>query len=218
MTSIQGYARMLELGIGGELNGTQKQFVQVIGSNVERMGRMVNELLEISRLEAGRIKLELAPLQVRQIVDETIAQVQAEVEARHHVLEVDVSAGLPPVLGDRERLVQILTNLVGNACRYTPEGGAIWIRADGRTYPQAPLDRVLISVSDTGIGLSPQDLVRVGEKFFRADHDLVRTQPGIGLGLAIARRLIELHGSELTVESDPDQGSTFSFTIPVTSV
>jgi signal transduction histidine kinase len=216
MTSIQGYARMLELGIGGELNDTQKQFVQVISSNAERMGRMVNELLEISRLEAGRIRLELAPLQIRQIVDETVAQLQADVEARRHVLEIDVPADLSPVLGDRGRLVQILTNLVSNACRYTPDGGAIRIMVSGPRRPQTPLDRVLISVSDTGIGLSPQDLVRVGEKFFRADHDLVRAQPGIGLGLAITRRLVELHGGELTVESDPDQGTTFSFAVPVT--
>jgi signal transduction histidine kinase len=215
MTSIQGYAKMLALGIGGELNDTQKQFVQVISSNAERMGKLVNDLLEISRLEAGRTRPELAPLQVQPIVDEAIGLVHADVEARHHVLEVDIPAGLPPVLGDRERLVLILTNLLGNACRYTPDGGTIRIIASAPPSPQAQPEYVLIAVSDTGIGLSTQDLARVGEKFFRADHDLVRGQPGIGLGLAIARRLIELHGGELTVESEPDKGSTFSFTIPV---
>ena len=222
MTSIQGYAKMLALGIGGELNDTQKQFVQVISANAERMGKLVNDLLEISRLEAGRTRLELAPLQIQPIVDEACGLVQADVEARHHVLEVDVPTGLPPVLGDKERLVQILTNLLSNACRYTPDGGTIRIIAGERGSPQARPEYVQIGVSDTGIGLSAQDLTRVGEKFFRADsslvraagHDLIHAQPGIGLGLAIARRLIELHGGELTVESEPDKGSTFSFTIP----
>jgi signal transduction histidine kinase len=215
MTSIQGYARMLTLGIGGELNDTQKQFVQVITFNAERMGKLVNDLLDMSRLEAGRIKLELAPSQIKQIVDETVAGVQADVEARHHVLEIDVPVDLPLVLGDRERLVQVLTNLVSNACRYTPDGGTIRIVAGVAARSQARPDYVLISVTDTGIGLTSQDLVRVGERFFRAPHDRVGAQPGTGLGLAIARRLVELHGGELTAESEPDRGSTFSFTIPV---
>jgi signal transduction histidine kinase len=215
MTSIQGYARMLELGIGGELNDTQKQFVQVITSNAERLGRLVNDLLEISRLEAGRVRLELAPLQIRPVVDEAITRVQADVEARHHVLSVDVPTDLPAVLADRERLAQILTSLLRNACRYTPDGGTIRITAGERARPQLRPDHVLIGIRDTGIGLSPQDLARVGEKFFRASHHLVRSQPGIGLGLAIARRLVELHGGELTVESEPERGSTFSVRIPV---
>jgi signal transduction histidine kinase len=215
MTSIQGYARMLALGIGGELNDTQKQFVQVISSNAERMGKLVNDLLDMSRLEAGRVKLELAPLKLEQIVDETVTRVQADVEARHHVLQVDAPVDLPPVLGDRERLVQVLTNLVSNASSYTPDGGTIRIMAGVVARPEARPAHVLISVTDTGTGLSPQDLARVGEKFFRANSDLARAQQGTGLGLAIARRLIELHGGELTAESEPDRGSTFSFTIPV---
>ena len=215
MTAMQGYAKMLTMGIGGELTETQQQFVQVIDSNVNRMGKLVGDLLEISRLEAGRTKLELAPVALRDVVNETLVNTRAEIEARHHTLEVAVPSDLPPVLADRERLVQILTNLVSNAYRYTPDGGTIRIVVDGQEYSKVPPDHLQVSVSDTGIGLSPQELVRLEEKFFRAEHDLVQQQPGTGLGVSITRNLVELHGGEFLIESEPGRGSTFSFTIPL---
>lgn len=215
MTSIQGYAKMLIMGIGGELTEMQMQFVEVIDSNADRMGKLVNDLLEISRLEAGRTKLDLAPVDLREVVDETVANTRAEIEARQHTLEVDVSDDLPPVLGDAKRLVQILTNLVSNAYRYTPDGGTIRIAANGREYPELPSGHLCVGVSDTGIGMSPQELVRLEGSFFRADRALVREQPGTGLGVSIARNLVELHGGELVVESEVGQGSTFRFTLPI---
>ncbi len=127
MTSMQGYARLLTMGIGGELAPMQTQFVQVITSNVDRMGKLVNDLLEISRLEAGRTTLRLEPVHLREVIDETLVNTRTEIEARHHTLEVTVPDDLPPVMGDRERLVQIMTNLVSNAYKYTPEGGIIRI-------------------------------------------------------------------------------------------
>jgi len=215
MTAMQGYARLLTMGVGGELNDTQKQFVQVINANIERMGKLVNDLLEISRLEAGRIKLKLAAVQLREVIEETVTNTRTEIEARHHRLEVEVPDDLPPVLGDRERLVQILTNLVSNAYKYTPDGGTIRIAVDGREQGQIPPDHLLVSVSDTGIGMSPQELARLEEKFFRADHSLVRSQPGTGLGISITRNLVALHGGEFMVESKPGVGSTFRFTVPI---
>lgn len=215
MTAMQGYARLLTMGIGGELSPTQKEFVQVINANVDRMGKLVNDLLEISRLEAGRIKLKLAQVRLRDVVEETITNTRTEIEARHHRLELDLPDDLPPVLGDRERLVQILTNLVSNAYKYTPDGGTIRITVDGRDRDDIPPNHLLISVSDTGIGMSPQDLARLEEKFFRADHELVRSQPGTGLGVSITRNLVMLHGGEFMVESRPGVGTTFRFTIPI---
>ncbi len=215
MTAMQGYAKLLTMGIGGELSPTQKEFVQVINSNVDRMGKLVNDLLEISRLEAGRIKLKLAQVRLQEVVEETVTNTRTEIESRHHRLELEVPADLPPVLGDRERLVQILTNLVSNAYKYTPDGGTIRITVDGRERGDIPPNHLLVSVSDTGIGMSPQDLARLEEKFFRADHDLVRSQPGTGLGVSITRNLVMLHGGEFMVESKPGVGSTFRFTIPI---
>jgi len=214
MTSMQGYARLLTMGIGGELAPMQTQFVQVITSNVDRMGKLVNDLLEISRLEAGRTTLRLEPVQLREVIDETLVNTRTEIEARHHILEVAVPDDLPPVMGDRERLVQIITNLVSNAYKYTPKGGLIRIAVDGRDDQQAPPGHLLISVSDTGIGMSPQELAGLQEKFFRADQPLVREQPGTGLGVSITRGLVALHGGELVVESETGKGTTFRFTVP----
>jgi signal transduction histidine kinase len=215
MTAIQGYAKMLMLDLGGELNDTQRQFVEVINSNVGRMGKLIDDLLQISRLEAGRVKLKLAPVPMRNAVDETLASSQDDIEARHHTLQVEIPKDLPPALGDRTRLIQILTNLVSNAIRYTPDGGTIRITVGRRERPALPLAHLLVTVSDTGIGMSLQDMARLEVKFFRADHDLVRTQSGTGLGVSIARHLVELHGGEFLVESEVDRGSTFSFTIPI---
>jgi signal transduction histidine kinase len=215
MTAMQGYAKLLTMGVGGQLNDQQKQFVQVINSNVERMGKLVNDLLEISRLEAGRTKLSLAPVDLHEVLEETLTYTRTELEARHHVVEVDTPEDLPPVLGDRDRLIQILTNLVSNAYKYTPEGGHIRIAVNGQDRTDVPPGHVYVSVSDDGIGMSPQELLRLEEKFFRADNELVREQPGTGLGVSITRNLVALHGGELLVESEPGQGSTFAFTLPI---
>jgi signal transduction histidine kinase len=214
MTAIQGYAKMLALGIGGELTETQRQFADVINANTERMGKLVNDLLEISRLEAGRIELQLAPVHIKGIIDEAVESAQAEIDARHHSLEVDVGEGLPALVADGQRLLQILANILHNACIYTPEGGTVRISALGDSHPLVPAGRVRVSISDTGIGMSPAEMDRLGEKFFRSDHDLVRSQRGAGVGVAIARHLIGLHGGELAVESRLDEGSTFHVTLP----
>jgi signal transduction histidine kinase len=208
ITAAKGYTQLLLLGMGGELAPVQRQFLDVIAANVERMGMLVNDLLEVCRLEAGRIGLTLAPVSLGEVLDEALVATRAEVESRHHDLEVDTPQDLPPVLADRERLVQVLAHLLQNACRYTPDGGRIEVLA------QRQKGRVAVRVVDSGIGLSAGDMRRLGEKFFRGEHPLVQSQPGNGLGLAIARRLVALHGGELRVESEPGRGSTFAFTLP----
>jgi signal transduction histidine kinase len=215
MTAMQGYAKMLTMGIGGELTDTQTQFVEVIKANVDRMGKLVNDLLEISRLEAGRTKLRMAPVQLGEVVQEAITNTRTEIEARHHTLEIDIPQALPPVLGDRDRLVQILTNLVSNAYKYTPEGGTIRIIVDRRSHPEVPANHLCVQVSDTGIGMTSQEVTHLEEKFFRGSHPLVQEQPGTGLGVSITRNLVALHRGEFLLESEPGQGSTFCFSVPI---
>jgi signal transduction histidine kinase len=215
MTAMQGYAKMLTMGIGGPLTDRQAEFVRIINSNVERMGRLVSDLLEISRLEAGRIRLNPSAVALKEIVQEVVANIRTEVDARAHTLLVEAPSDLPLVLADHDRLVQILTNLVSNAYKYTPNGGTIRIIVGGQDRPPALPDHLCISVSDTGIGLSPEELLKLGNKFFRGEDDLVQQQPGTGLGLSITRNLVALHGGEFLIESEPGRGSTFTFTVPI---
>jgi signal transduction histidine kinase len=215
MTAMQGYAKMLMMGIGGELTDTQKQFVEVISDNVHRMGKLVNDLLEISRLEAGRTKLRLRPVQMGALVEETVTSTRTEIKARHQTLEVEIPPALPPVMGDRDRLAQVLTNLVSNAYKYTPEGGTIRIAVDRQCRPQLPANHLCVQVIDTGIGMTPQEIGQLEEKFFRGSHDLVQEQTGTGLGMSIVRNLVALHRGEFLIESEPGQGSTFIFSVPI---
>ena len=210
MTSIKGYADLLFKGTAGELNEMQRSFLEVIRSNVARMDALVQDLLDISRIEAGRLKLEIRPVKIEEAVEEAVRLVRRQVEAKKQVLEVQIPAPLPLVTADRNRLIQVLTNLLSNAYKYTPEGGRIRVAAeleDGRF--------VRCSVSDTGIGMTPEEQERLFTKYFRSQNPAVRSVPGTGLGLVITKSLVELQGGEIWVESEPGKGSTFTFTVPV---
>jgi len=209
MTSIKGYADLILSGAAGPISETQAQFLQVIRTNVERLAALVGDLLDISRIEAGRVKFDMRPLHMDEVARDVIASLQGEITRRNLELEVDIPPHLPMVQGDRNRIVQVLTNLVSNAYKYTPPGGRITLalhHTDGELQ---------VDVSDTGIGIAPTDLDRVFERFYRADHELVRQQTGTGLGLPIAKSIVEMHGGRIWVESELGKGSTFSFSLPV---
>jgi signal transduction histidine kinase len=209
MTSIKGYAQLLQMGAGGQISEEQRSFLDVISGNVDRMDTLVRDLLDVSRIETGRIKLELQSVNLAAIVDEVVRLLRQEFEARQHTLAVDVPADLPPVRADRTRLAQVLANLLGNAYKYTPAGGFVNVHAEIQD------GLVLCSVADTGIGISAQDQKKLFQKFFRADDKFVREVGGTGLGLSIARSLVELQGGEMWAESKLGQGSVFSFTVPI---
>ncbi len=215
MTSIKGYSDLLVMGAAGQPTEAQMQFLQVIRSNVERMNTLVSDLLDISRIETGRLKLDLKPVEMQLVVEETLRTLRKHIEDKQQVLTVDVPEGLPKVMGDKSRLIQVLANLVSNAYKYTPTGGTITIqvRPDGASEDGRPL--LVCSVQDTGIGMSPEDVEKLGQKFFRSGDQRARDVPGHGLGFSIAKNLIELQGGQMTIESELNKGSTFSFTIPV---
>jgi len=209
MTAIRGYADMLAKGIVGPLNEQQRAFIQTIRSNVERMRILVSDLQDISRIETGQLRLEIKPTTLSDALEEALRAVEGQIEEKGQHLSVDIPPDLPPVQADPSRLAQILINLLSNAYKYTPEGGRIGVRAwvDGRF--------VRCAISDTGIGISPEDQARLFTKFFRADHPIVRDQPGTGLGLCIVKNLVELQGGEITVESRVGEGTTFTFSVPI---
>ncbi len=213
MTSIKGYVDLLMKGLAGPLTEQQQAFLQVVRSNVERMNRLVSDLLDISRLEAGRLRLEMRSLRPEEVSEDAISAFRQPIEAKGQYLQVEIASDLPPIYGDRERLVQVLTNLLSNAHKYTPEGGEIIFRV--RLWEEEGHRYIRWDVVDSGIGISKEDMKRLFTKFFRSSNPRVRDIKGTGLGLTISRSIIELHGGRIEVESELNKGSTFSVLIPV---
>jgi len=207
LTSIKGYSDLLVAGAMGPLADAQKQFMDIISSNADRLTRLINDLLDISRLESGRIKLDVKPLQIQYIVQEVVVSLRAQFEAKGLSLQVEVPEDLPWVRGDHARLTQVLTNLVGNAYRYTPEGKV--------TIAVSKMPGALrLDVSDTGIGIEPEDQAKIWDRFFRASHPVVKEAGGTGLGLSIVKMFVEMHGGRIWVDSEPGVGSCFTFILP----
>lgn len=209
MTSIRGYAELIRQGNAGPVNEQQIRFLDNILSNIDRMAAMVSDISEISQLESGKLKINQSEVQLREYLNETVAGFQNQTAEKNQTIQFELPDRLPLVLADRTRLVQILTHLLKNASQYSPEDGAIVISA------QSVKQQVKVWVSDDGIGMEPEEQVRVFTHFYRGDHPIVREHPGLGLGLYTARKLVELMGGEIGVESKPGEGSRFWFTIPM---
>ena len=213
MTAMKGYTDLLIKGLGGPLNEQQEQFVTVIRNNIGRMDRLVRDLLDVSRIESGRLKLQMSRVVPEEIVNEAVQAFKQEIASKGQHIHIVMPPGLPTVIGDRERLIQVLTNIVSNANKYTPRDGSITISADlwfdkGRDY-------VRWNVQDTGIGMTPEELNQLFTKYFRASNDAVLSVQGTGLGLVITRSIVEMHGGQVMVTSEYQKGSTFSFAIPI---
>jgi signal transduction histidine kinase len=215
MTSIKGYADLLSKNIGGPLSEQQALFVDVIRTNINRMDRLVQDLLDVSRIESGRLQLEIVPVAPAELAFEATQAFEQALVAKHQELHIDVSPDLPPVMGDHGRLIQVLTNLLSNANKYTPEGGHIVLRAALTVQEEKPA--VKWEVCDDGIGMTPEELEKLFTKFFRSKSDAVRNVQGTGLGLVITRSIVEMHGGHMSVASEQGRGTTFGFTLPVSA-
>ncbi len=211
MTSIKGYADLLMMGAVGDLSEQQSRFMSIIRNNADRLTDLVNDLLDISRIETGRVSLDLHALHIHELVEQMTTMFEGRVQQQDQTLVSTVSADLPPVWGDSARVVQILVNLIGNAINYTPRGGTITIAAEQVD------DMLQISVRDTGIGISPPNQAKIFERFFRADDPLVQEKAGTGLGLPITASLVQMHKGNIWVDSMVGEGSTFYFTLPLAS-
>jgi GAF domain-containing protein/sensor histidine kinase regulating citrate/malate metabolism len=213
MTSIKGYVDILLMGAAGALNENQLHFLDIVRTNTERLSVLVNDLLDISRIEAGRISLSLQSVDLRDMANDVIVDIsrRSQEENKPMTFSLDTPAEVPLVTGDIERVRQILANLVDNAYHYTPENGTITI------HLQSVEDAVQIDVEDNGIGVDSVDADRIFERFFRGEDPLVLATPGTGLGLAIVKQLVTMHKGRIWMTSKgiPGQGSTFSFTLPV---
>jgi signal transduction histidine kinase len=188
---------------------TQSRYLASARSELEKLGRLVEDLFELSRIDAGALRLNLEVASLGDLISDTLSGFKYQAESRGVSLVGEVADGVDPVLANPPRLQRVLYNLVSNALRHTPADGAVFLRAE----PAGGMVRV--EVSDTGEGIAPEDLPRVFESSFRGERSRTRTPTGdgAGLGLAIARGLIEAHGGEISVESRPGHGSRFWFTL-----
>ena len=213
MTSIRGYVDILLMGAAGALNENQTHFLGIVKNNTERLNILVNDLLDISRIEAGRVILSPQPLDLRDVAEDVLADMlrRSQEENKPMAFSLDVAKDLPRIRGDAERVRQILGNLVDNAYHYTPENGRITVHMHIENGTEVQVD-----VEDSGVGISKEDQIRIFDRFYRGEDPLVLATPGTGLGLAIVRQLVEMHEGRIWLESTGEgKGSIFSFTLPV---
>jgi histidine kinase len=206
LTAIKGSMEGL---IDGVLPVTEETF-QEIYQEADRLQRLVNDLQELSRVEAGAYELSLRPVEVSKLVEAAVNRLERQFEDKGIYLETRISPGSPQVLVDEDRIGQVLLNLVGNALQYTPSDGKVTISVHHIN------GEVQIVVSDTGIGIPPEHLPHLFTRFYRVDKSRSRAGGGSGIGLTIAKHLVEAHGGRIWVRSQgAGKGSTFAFTLPV---
>jgi two-component system, OmpR family, phosphate regulon sensor histidine kinase PhoR len=208
LTAIQGYLETLLSGALEERENARR-FLEIVLRHSERLGRLLNDLTDLSNIELGKVTLRRESVRVAEVVASVLAIMGPRAAQTRVAVTANILAALPAVSADRDRLVQVLINLVDNAVKYTPEGGSVTVTAhdvgDGT---------IEVVVADTGIGIPPADLPRITERFYRVDKARSRELGGTGLGLAIVKHLVVAHGGELRIESEPERGTTVRFTLP----
>jgi signal transduction histidine kinase len=217
MTSIKGYADLLSAGAVGDVTEAQTEFLATIRSNIDRMATLVSDLADISRIEAGRLRLEFAPMSIDEVIEEVLRSTQRLIDEKNQNIQVEVPEEISKGWGDKNRLMQILTNLVSNANKYTPEEGLIIIRVQETENiwdPDGAPQVVHISVVDNGIGIKLEDQKKIFTQYFRTEEGK-DFAPGTGLGLNITRYLVEMQGGKIWFDSTFGQGSTFHVTVPI---
>jgi len=209
LNAVIGFSEVLLERMFGEVNEKQDEYLQDILSSGKHLLSLINDILDLSKIEAGRMELEALPFDLPAALDNALTLIRERASRNSIGLAVNVDPHIGEVVADERKVKQVLLNLLSNAVKFTPEGGTITMSAalnDGM---------IEISVADTGIGIAPEDQAAVFEEFRQVGTDYARKREGTGLGLALARRLVELHGGALTLQSAPGKGSTFTFTIPV---
>jgi signal transduction histidine kinase len=209
LNAIIGFSEVLQEEMFGELNPKQMEYVQDIHGSGRHLLSLINDILDLSKVEAGRMELELAPFSLPAALENALTLIR-ERAARHELsLDLRVDPRVGDLLGDERKVRQVVLNLLSNAVKFTPPGGRVVVAA-------APADGMVeVSVSDTGIGIAPEDHEAIFEEFRQVGTDYARKREGTGLGLSLAKRFVELHGGRIWVKSEVGKGSTFTFTLPV---
>jgi signal transduction histidine kinase len=208
LNAVLGYAELILDGIYGDVSEKVRATLERIQTNGRHLLGLINAVLDLSKIEAGQLTLDLADYLIKDVVHTVYGAVEALATSKNLGLKMELPKDLPMAYGDERRLTQVLLNLVGNAIKFTDEG-EVTIRtstADGN---------FTIAVHDTGPGIAKKDQARIFEEFQQADLSTIKQRRGTGLGLAIAKRIVEMHGGRIWVESEPGVGSTFSFMVPI---
>jgi signal transduction histidine kinase len=211
LNAIIGFSEMMAEGMLGELTARQRDYVADILASGRHLLALINDILDLSKVEAGHMELEVAEFSMREVLEYGLAIVRAWAIRRGVALRLDVEPTIDSVFADERKIKQVMFNLLSNAVRFTPKGGLVEVRA----ARDAETDALLISVRDTGVGIASHEHLKVFDEFYQAAHEPERTRDGTGLGLALAKKFVELHGGRLWVESQPGEGSTFTFTLPL---
>jgi len=208
ISSIKGYAEtLLEGALEDKANA--KEFISIIYQDSNRLASLINDLLDLSKIESGKLKMSFAALDSVLLIKKAVMVIDSQAKAKSIKLKIDISQNLPKIKADETRFSQVMINLLDNAIKYSSEGGTTSIFAK-------VVENVLqIDISDTGIGISENDLPRIFERFYRVDKARSRELGGTGLGLSIVKHIVSSHGGQVWVKSELGLGSTFSFTIPL---
>lgn len=210
LTSIQGFVEAILDGVVTD-SDSARHYLEIVLDETKRLGRLVTDLLDLSRLESGELPLKLEPLSLNPLLEEITKTIGPVASAEEIKLQLELDPSLPRVLADRDRIGEVVLNLIHNALRFTPGGGTVTITTG------TVADGVEVSVKDNGPGISPEEISRIFERFYKSDQARTRGIGGTGLGLAIVKQIVEAHGGKVRAESIPGQGATFHFTLPIIS-
>ena len=209
MTAVKGYVNLILDGKAGPMSEKQREYLTIVRNNTARLGRFINDILDLAKIEAGMMEIKPEPMSVREVANEILTLLKAISDQKNIKLIVDVPESIPQIMADRDRIGQIITNLVGNSLKFTPDGGSVTVKGveEGEFLKMA--------IIDTGIGIPKEYIGKIFNKFEQvSEHkQKVKTAKGTGLGLAIARGLIIGHGGKIWIESEVDKGTTFFFTL-----
>jgi signal transduction histidine kinase len=208
LNAIIGFSEVLLQRLFGELNAKQADYLQDILDSGKHQLTLVNDILDLSKVEAGRMELELSSFSLNETINSCVAMLRERASRRGIALEVESDPGIGAIEADQRKVKQVLFNLLSNAVKFTPEGGRIIVRA------RESGNVVEISVQDTGVGIAPEDQDRIFEEFAQASSGK-SMEASTGLGLTLAKRFVELHGGAMTVQSAIGKGSTFTFSLPL---
>jgi signal transduction histidine kinase len=209
LNAVIGFSDLLLGGVAGKINNKQRQCLEDILSSGKHLLSLINDILDLSKVEAGKIDIRPESLRLADVVDDAVTTVKPMIDESKHELAISIAEDLPPVYGDRNRLKQILLNLLSNAIKFTPDGGKISLETSRED------DFCKVSMVDNGIGIRKEDQTCIFEPFTQLDTQPGERKQGTGLGLALTKQLVELLGGKIWVESEYGKGSQFSFTIPL---